>query len=104
MCTRCPNKDSEICSLCGGKDTKWSKAIPILDADHKGELVLKILENIRDKNVEIEKMLEVVTPVGTQWAEEMKGLCIDIKDLFNILGRIESDKLTNADLEYIDCI
>lgn len=106
MCTRCGCQDREICELCGGNDTVWSTSNVQLDADHQGELALKLMDVIKDKNTEILMVLKVVDDKGfnEQALSEVSGLFNECVDLIGILTRITENKTTNADLEYIDCL
>ena len=79
MCGRCDCTDAEICELCGGCSTEWSRREVQLDADHQGELIVKMQEVIQDN---------------------IKQTRFNL----NLLTRITENKATNADLEYIDCL
>lgn len=106
MCTRCGCQDREICELCGGNDTAWSTSNVQLDADHQGELTVKLMDVIKDKNTEILMVLKVMDTKGfdTQALQEASGLFAECVDLIGIITRITENKATNADLEYIDCL
>lgn len=106
MCRRCACTDREICDLCGGNDTEWSTSSVQLDADHQGELTVKLMEVIKDKNTEILMVLKVVDTKGfdAQALSEVSGLFTECVDLIGILTRVTENKTTNADLEYIDCL
>ena len=110
MCTRCGCQDREICELCGGESNKvaisWSTREVQLDADHQGELTVKLMDVIKDKNTEILMVLKVMDTKGfdTQALQEASGLFAECVDLIGLIMRITENKATNADLEYIDCL
>lgn len=105
MCKKCGNVDKEICELCGGETlykTGWAVQVVTLDAEHQGELLLKLKEVIEDKDVELKKILNA--ELSVQALLELKELIKDQNQLIALHGRVLNNKVTNADLAYIDCL
>lgn len=95
MCTRCPGQDPEICSLCGGTDSEWSKAIPSVDADTKGEVLLKLEGFIEICQGHLNCTLE---------DHERNQYEASLGDFKRLYERAQQNILTNSDWDYIDCI
>lgn len=105
MCKKCDNVDREICALCGGAvmdKTGWATQQVILDAEHQGELSVKLKEVIMAKNVKIKKILN--TKFSDQALLELEDLINVQNTLYGLYNRVLNNKVTNVDLEYIDCL
>lgn len=104
MCKACENTDREICELCGGSGYKsnWSVQRVILDDDHRGELIVKLTAIVEDKDMEIRKILD--KELEDRWLLELERLIQDRKAVEKLCVVVRDNKVTNRDLEVIDCL
>lgn len=106
MCAkRCPEANGEICAMCGGTDitvTPWRDVVVSLDACHLGELYSKLLSVFKDRQAMMGLLLD--DDDQENLVQKLLEYCDELKELTQLMVRVENDKVTHGDLEYIDCL